>query len=62
MRVQVNLSNEMVKRVDKIAEDYGLTRSALCATFIGQCVMSYEKTFNVLQDTFNKLGDTIQQN
>lgn len=62
MRVQVNLSDNMVSRIDKIADEMGLTRSALCSTFIGQSVMSFEKTFTVLQDTFNKIGDeTVQK-
>lgn len=38
MRVQVNLSDSMVTRLDKMAEDYGVTRSALCAMLIGQGV------------------------
>ena len=42
MRVQVNLSNEMIERVDKIAKLYGVTRSGLLATFIGQQVTQVE--------------------
>ena len=36
MRIQVNLSDSMVERLDRMAEDYGVTRSALCAMLIGQ--------------------------
>ena len=43
MRVQVNLSDKMVERIDRIAEDLGLSRSSLCNMFIGQGVNSYEK-------------------
>lgn len=43
MRVQVNLSDKMVERLDAIAEDLGLSRSSLCNMFIGQGVNSYEK-------------------
>lgn len=42
MRVQVNLSEEMIERVDKIANLYGVTRSGLLATFIGQQVTQVE--------------------
>ena len=42
MRVQVNLSKEMIERIDKIASLYGVTRSGLLATFIGQQVTQVE--------------------
>lgn len=42
MRVQVNLSKTMIERVDKIADLYGVTRSGLLATFIGQQVTQVE--------------------
>ena len=38
MRIQVNLSDSMVKKLDAMSEDYGVTRSALCAMLIGQGV------------------------
>lgn len=50
MRIQVNLSDKMVERVDKIAEDMGLSRSALCNMMIGQGVNSYEKAQIILSD------------
>lgn len=43
MRVNVNLSDEMVKRVDNIAKDYGVPRASLLSIFIGQSVTTYEK-------------------
>jgi metal-responsive CopG/Arc/MetJ family transcriptional regulator len=43
MRVQVNLSKEMIDRVDKIANYYGVTRSGLLAIFIGDQVREEEK-------------------
>lgn len=48
MRVQVSLSEQMVARVDKIAEDMGLSRSAVCNMFIGQGVKSMEKADNLI--------------
>ena len=42
MRIQVNLNDEMVNRVDKIAKDYGVSRSALCSMYIGQMVDNTE--------------------
>lgn len=43
MRVNVNLSDELVSRVDKIAKDYGVPRASLLSVFIGQSVATYEK-------------------
>lgn len=50
MRVQVNLSDKMVERIDKIAEEMGLSRSATCNMFIGQGVNSYEKANSIMAD------------
>lgn len=47
MRVQVNLEDGMVKRVDTIAKEYGVSRSALCSVFIGQMVNNTEKGFDM---------------
>lgn len=44
MKVQVNLSDEMVTRVDNLAKSYGVSRSALCSMYIGQMVDSMEKS------------------
>lgn len=53
-RVQVNLTEEMIERIDKIRKQYGVTRSALCAMFIGQMVDGTEKGVeiarNLMQD------------
>ena len=44
MRVQVNLSDEMVCKVDLYAKKMGVSRSALCSMLIGQGIMSYDKS------------------
>ena len=48
MRVQVNLSDDMVNRVDRIAKDYGVSRSALISTFVGQMVNNTEISKNAV--------------
>lgn len=50
MRIQVNLSDEMVKEVDKLANKYGITRSALCCTLIGQGVASHTEAYALLKN------------
>lgn len=50
MKVQVNISDDMVARIDEIAKTYGVSRSALCSVFIGQAVASTEKAFDVVSE------------
>ena len=57
MRVQVNLSDNMVKRVDVLAEDMGVSRSAFCSFVIGQYVQNYEKSVDVLKSVGLQLAN-----
>lgn len=52
MRVNVNLSDEMVKRVDSIASDYGVPRASLLSVFIGQSVVTYERGLDLAKQLF----------
>ena len=51
MKVQVNVSDELVKKIDEYAKIMGISRSALCAVWIGQGALGYEKTFDIFQST-----------
>lgn len=59
MRVQVNLSDEMVGKVDSYASKMGVSRSALCSILVGQGIMSYDKSMDVISILGDKLGDSI---
>lgn len=61
MRIQVSLSDDMVARVDKLAESYGVTRSALCSMYIGQMVDGTEKARILFEnpEVTNSLVGTI---
>lgn len=43
MRVQVNIADDMVEKIDSYASKFGCSRSSLCSVLIGQGIMSYEK-------------------
>lgn len=60
MRVQVNLSDTMVESVDKYAQLMGVSRSALCSMLIGQGIMGYDKSLEVINRIGDKLGDSLQ--
>lgn len=47
MRVQVNVSDEMVSEIDRYAKEMGVSRSALCSIFIGQGIMEYNKNTKI---------------
>lgn len=46
MKVQVLMSDELVKRVDAIANSFGVSRSAYCAMLIGQGVLATERSLD----------------
>lgn len=50
MRIQVNLSDEMVSDIDSLAKKYGVSRSSLCATLIGQGVSSHLEVGKLMQN------------
>lgn len=59
MRIQVIISDEMVKRIDKYAKMMGVSRSALCSVFIGQGVMGYDKTFDIVDGIAAKIDKKL---
>lgn len=59
MRVQVNLSDEMVGKVDSYARKMGVSRSALCSMLVGQGIMGYDKSMDLINILGDKLGDSL---
>lgn len=54
-KVYFSISDEMLKRLDRIAEMYGVSRSAYIALLVGQSVAAIEKTFDSIQTTVNNV-------
>lgn len=54
MRIQVNLSDDIVEKLDLYAKKIGVSRSAFCAMSIGQTVMTYEKSFDIVKEIGEK--------
>lgn len=59
MRVQVNLSEEMVEAIDVYAKKMGVSRSAFCSVMIGQGVMGYNQSMQLLAEIGEKVGDSL---
>jgi len=55
MRIQINLSDEMVGKVDAYATIMGMSRSSLCAYFIGQSIMGLDRANN----TITQFGESV---
>ena len=53
------MSDELVSKVDSYAKKMGVSRSALCAMFIGQGVMTFDKSFDIMTSLSEKLGDNL---
>ena len=49
-RLYVNVAPQTMKRLDKIAEQYGVTRSSLISMILGQYCESTERAFEAIPD------------
>lgn len=58
MRIQVNVNDEMVERIDYYAKLMGMSRSGLCSYFIGMGMMSIEKANTIM----NEMSDVMLSN
>lgn len=61
MRVQVNVSDDLVKKIDEYAKVMGVSRSALCSVWIGQSAMSYEQSLSIVKQMGDRFGDKLEQ-
>lgn len=50
MRVQINLNDDLVKRIDAYAAAIGQNRSSVCAMWIGQAALGIEKATAALEN------------
>lgn len=53
MKLQVNVSDELVQRIDDCAYAIGMSRSAFCAFLIGQGINSYEQAQTLTSSLVN---------
>lgn len=59
MRIQVNANEQMLAKIDKYAELMAVSRSALCSMLIGQGLMGLDKSYGILSDIGERLGDAL---
>lgn len=58
MRIQINLSDEILKRVDQEAKKIGTSRGAMLTTWIGEKINNLDQT-KALLENFSK-SDTFK--
>lgn len=56
-RIMITVSDEMAKRIEMYSEKMGVTQSSLCAQFVGQAIMTFDKTYDVLQNSMQSIVD-----
>lgn len=59
MRIQINLSEEMIREVDAYAKKMGVSRSAFCSMMVGQGVMNLNTAYKVIDTLGDKLTDEV---
>ena len=50
MKLQITVSDELCERIDRYAKMMGTSRSAICAVWIGQGVMGFDKAMEISED------------
>ena len=50
MKLQININDDIVKKIDEYAKAIGISRSACCAMWIGNAVLSIEKATESLKN------------
>lgn len=61
MRIQVNLGDALLSKVDKLADACGVARSAVCSMLISQGILAYEKSFEIMDSLKESLPDKLTE-
>lgn len=61
MKVQVNLNEDIVKKIDDYAKLIGVSRSAVCAMWIGNAVVGVDKATETLQRMSDDMVKTLTE-
>jgi len=59
-KLVITVSTDMANRIDLYCEKMGVSRSALCGMIIGQGIMGYDKSFDVIEKMGGSLASQLQ--
>lgn len=57
-RIMITVSDEMASKIEFYSNKMGVTMSALCAQMVGQAIMGYDKTYDLIDEMAKRLVDT----
>lgn len=60
MKLQVLVNDELVKRIDKLADYVGTSRSSLCAAIIVKSLPEWEKVYKDYEDLVSNENENEQ--
>ena len=60
-RLTINVSEEMIKKLDRYAELMGTPRGSLCTMLIGQGVLQYEQGTRIATDVMREIGSKLME-
>lgn len=58
-KIVITVSTDMANRIDLYCQKMGVSRSALCGMLIGQGIMGYDKSFEVVDRMGGSLANSI---
>lgn len=60
-KLQININDDIVARIDRQAHLLGVTRSALCAVWLGEALINQEAKMNMTQEYSKTLVKATSQ-
>lgn len=60
-RITITVSDESVEKLSYYGEKMGMNRSALCAYFVGQGLLSMDKAYSVLDKVASDMSEEMKR-
>lgn len=61
MRLQVNINDAMMEKLDKYCDLLSVSRSALSCMLIGQGLAQMDKTFIISEEVYREIGLNLKE-
>ena len=58
-RIQITVNEDMLPKLDYYAERMGVTRSALCAVWLGDAILNHDKAYALLDNMKDRMADEL---
>ena len=61
MKLQINVSDSMAQKIDAMAAELGVTRSAFCSMILGQYMLGVDKAYQTIKDVGLEIAKDSKQ-